>query len=268
MTAIKSFIPQVWRSRLRLAYIGLGQWPGRFYCPVCERTVRAFAPLPSFYRDQFLQYGFDLPLEDAETCNFKAYTCPFCGASDRDRLYALYMGQRLGKALLDSFRLLDIGPGHALSQHIRRFYRLQYRTADLYMEGVDDRVDLTHMDHYPDASFDAFLCSHILEHIPDDRRALGELFRILKPGGWGIVMVPISHALEAIREDSSKTTEAERWRYFGQGDHVRIYNQEGFLNRLREAKFKTSTFGLDYFGQSTFNRCGIAEQSVLYVVEK
>jgi SAM-dependent methyltransferase len=143
-----------------------------------------------------------------------------------------------------------------------------YRTADLFMDAADDRVDITDMKVYPDASVDFFICSHVLEHVADDRKALGELRRILKPGGRGILVVPIVLTIDEIDEDPSVTDPAERWRRFGQGDHVRLYSKSGFLARVREAGFDVHQLGREHFGGETFERHGITEQSVLYVVEK
>lgn len=265
---MKGLLPEALRNRLGPAYHGLQRLRWTLYCPVCERRVPSFLPLPSSILEQFSKHGSDLRFEDFETLNFHEYSCPHCGASDRDRLFALYLNTRLGRAPSESFRLLEIAPTIALSQHIRQRYQMEHRTADLNMQGVDDRIDLTRMDCYPDNSFDAFICSHVLEHVSDDRTAMSELFRILKPAGWGIVMVPIDLSNREIREDLSKTTEAQRWKYFGQGDHVRLYNRVGFLDRLRKAGFKTKEIGADFFGKPTFARCGITDQSVLYVAEK
>ncbi len=241
---------------------------GSFYCPVCETRLACFNPLPAFYRENWQLYGFDSSKLEAETINETQYTCPLCGASDRDRLYTLYLRERLVTAPA-AFKLVDFAPAPSLRGWFQRTCRIQYRTADLFMEGVDDRVDLTDMNIYPDGSVDAFVCSHILEHIPDDRRALQELFRILKPGGWGILMVPICLKRREIFEDPTKTaSEADRWRYFGQGDHVRIYNKQGFMDRISSVGFKIQQLGVGHFGADTFRRCGITEKSVLYVGEK
>jgi SAM-dependent methyltransferase len=242
----------------------------RFFCPACEERVPSFSPLPGFYFRELEAHGSDLSSTDFETLNFKAYQCPHCGASDRDRLYALYLAARIqaNESLLAKFRLLDIAPATALSAHIRRHYPIQYRTADLFQKNVDDRVDITSMDCYVENTFDAFICSHVLEHVENDGKAIAELFRILKPGGWGIAMVPINLSLKEIREDPSKTTVEERWRYFGQGDHVRVYTRDGFMRRLEKAEFVVRQFGRDFFGSEQMSRCGLSEASVLYVVEK
>jgi ubiquinone/menaquinone biosynthesis C-methylase UbiE len=136
------------------------------------------------------------------------------------------------------------------------------------MEGVDDHVDITRMDIYPDESFDAFICSHILEHVREDTKAMAELYRILKAGGWGIAMVPLLLGNEETREDPSKTTEAERWRYFCQGDHVRLYARKDFIARLESVGFRVVPLDVHHFGQENFRRHGISLTSVLYIAEK
>ena len=241
-----------------------------FFCPVCEDPVSGFAPLPHFYSQQLKQHGSDLRLENCETCNFKAYQCAHCGASDRDRFYALFLAGRLpsNDAQQTAFSLLDIAPSGPLSRHITRKYGIHYRTADLFLKNVDDRVDITAMTCYANDSFDAFICSHVLEHVPDDRKALGELWRILKPGGWGIAMVPIDISLPEIREDPACDNPALRWKHFGQGDHVRLYSRQGFIQRLQQAGFRVNELGQEQFRAEAMTRCGVAPSSILYVVEK
>jgi SAM-dependent methyltransferase len=124
------------------------------------------------------------------------------------------------------------------------------------------------MNMYADNSFDAFICSHVLEHVPDDGKAMAELHRILKPGGWGIAMVPIVIGFEGVYEDPTKTTEAERWQHFGQEDHVRVYSQKGFVGRLRVAGFEVQALPGDLFGKDKLKWCGIDPESVLYIVAK
>jgi ubiquinone/menaquinone biosynthesis C-methylase UbiE len=136
------------------------------------------------------------------------------------------------------------------------------------MDGIDDRVDVTDMCTYADNQFDFFICSHVLEHVMDDRKALGELYRVLKPMGQGILMVPIVLGIEEIDEDPSITDDAERWRRFGQHDHVRLYSKHGFIDRVSEAGFRIHQHGWEYFGKEVFTRNGVASQSILYVVEK
>jgi SAM-dependent methyltransferase len=136
-----------------------------------------------------------------------------------------------------SLRMLDIGPAPVLGKFIDGHAQITRVTSDLYAEGVDYRLDITDMHAFADASFDLLICSHVLEHIPDDRKALKELYRVLKHGGWGIVMVPICMAIDAIDEDPTVTDVGERWRRFGQDDHIRLHNRFGFVERVESAGF-------------------------------
>ncbi len=241
----------------------------RHYCPVCERRVKEFLALPEFYRVEAQLHGCTYSVDDAETLNYKQYSCPHCHASDRDRLYALYIKEKAaGQNNNRRHDLVEFAPFQPLGQMIRKFGVFNLRTADLFMEGVDDKVNLEDLSIYLDASFDGFICSHVLEHVTDDRKALRELQRILKPGGWGILMVPILLSIDDIDEDPNVTDESERWRRFGQNDHVRIYSKRGFLQRVEEAGFSVRQYGWQHFGADLFIESGIAQKSVLYIVEK
>jgi SAM-dependent methyltransferase len=165
-------------------------------------------------------------------------------------------------------KLIDFAPSKSLSGFLKKFPFIDYRSADKYMDGVDDRVDLMQMDIYENDLFDIFICSHVLEHVDDDLKAMRELHRILKPGGWGIVMVPIDLNREKVYEDPSVKEEGLRWKHFGQNDHVRIYSKQGFRERLQLAGFTVKEFGAGYFGAESYSLHGIHPRSVLYTAEK
>lgn len=271
MSAIFKKRTKLFEKRVKLLANSIG---ARYRCNVCNSPVRTFQPLPKWISDNIEKYGWPYEADQAETCNYKNYRCPFCEANDRDRLYALYIRNHLAMTNSNKeFKILDFGPHKPLSRFIDDLIRstghnATYRTADLHSKDVDDRVDITSMGIYADEQFDFFICSHVLEHVVDDRKALRELYRILKHGCQGIIMVPIVLGLEEIDEDPSVVDEVERWRRFGQNDHVRLYSKEGFLRRVEEADFIVHQYGEDYFGKANFDRYGITSQSVLYVVEK
>jgi hypothetical protein len=238
-----------------------------YFCPVCNKEVVAFIELSGYYNEMYEKYQFVHSIYCMETLNSKAYSCPYCGASDRDRLYAIYLNERF-KRLKENVFFLDIAPARSITEFVKRYGFIRYRSVDLFMDNVDDKADITDMHIYSDESFDIILCSHVLEHVENDRKAMAELYRILKPSGFAIVMVPINLSLRENFENPEYKTEAERWKYFGQNDHVRIYSKSGFVNRLTQTGFNVSQLGIDYFGEEVFNISGLSKSSVLYVLEK
>jgi len=239
-----------------------------YLCSVCDTGVESFNRLPDYYDENLDKYGYIFSPFQSETMNKLNYSCPICGASDRDRLYALYFKVELPQ-LDDGFCLLDIAPSASLQKFIKKNYKnIFYRSADLLMTDVDDIVDITNMKLYVDSSFDFFICSHVLEHIEDDLQAMRELYRILKPGGKGIAMVPINLGLDEDYENPSITTPEGRWKHFGQDDHVRMYSRPGFIGKLTSIGFQVRQLGIDFFGVDCFTKYGIHPRSVLYIVEK
>jgi SAM-dependent methyltransferase len=237
------------------------------YCIICNRNFRGkFLPISKFYIENKTRTGFPYEFDDGETLNYKEYNCPYCGSVDRDRLYALFISKNIQKNKI--YKLLDIAPSKILKEYLKTYSQIKYRSADLSMEGVDDLVDIMDMKIYPDCSFDIFICSHVLEHVLDDRKAMRELHRILKPDGFAICMVPIILNLKDIDEDITITDPDERWRRFGQDDHVRLYSKQGFIGRLTEAEFKVEQYTVDNFSLKEFILHGISPKSVLYIVKK
>jgi len=236
-------------------------------CPVCGKKGVFFKPLPfSFFREYY-KHQYIHSIFQSETINLEFYTCSNCQANDRDRLYALYFRKVLqnSNAVLS---VLDIAPASGLSRFLKSQPKLKVRTADLFMPGVDDKVDITNMTIYSEGQFDAFICSHVLEHIDEDVKAMKELYRILKQGGWGIAMVPINLALKEIYENPTVKEVGDRWKHFGQDDHVRMYSKQGFVDRLKSAGFKVDQLDISYFGEDSFRKHGIHPRSVLYIANK
>jgi SAM-dependent methyltransferase len=258
-----------WRKAV-LRKIRLPQYLGNKHCcPVCGAHLRQFKPIWKSFLRKTKEVGYAYPLSSMETFNFNAYSCPACDSSDRERLYALYL-DGVFRSLDQSrrCRFIEFAPARALQKKLKGYPFIDYRSADLYRKTVDDCVDITDMRIYADGSVDIFLCSHILEHIPDDRKAMRELHRVLKPGGFGIVMVPIIRGVEVTHEDASINTPLLRWKYYADSDHVRQYGRRDFVDRLSAAGFRVDQIGAADFPPGSFARAGIAEDSVLYVVRK
>ena len=241
----------------------------QFLCPTCHNKVKDYFPLPGIFFQELNDNGFIHPIFLAETLNISHYSCPVCGASDRDRLYSLYFKTYCPLENTERFRILDIAPTKPLQNFIKSTYpAIGYRSADFLMENVDDKVDLRNMDIYGDNSFDFIICSHVLEHIDEDTKAISELYRVLKMGCKSIIMVPIILSLTQDYENPEITDPGERWKHFGQNDHVRVYSKQGFLGKLIAAGFSVTEYNIDNFGQESFVRAGIHHRSALYVVEK
>jgi SAM-dependent methyltransferase len=171
--------------------------------------------------------------------------CPVCHGRDRTRLIMLYLAEHGG---LDrpGVRLLHIAPDLSLYLWLRRKSGLKYTASDIdaaRYRHISNTVtaDLTNAP-FPDAAFDLVICSHVLEHVPDDRKAMSELLRILAPGGRALLLVPFATDGGGTDEDPSVTEPADRERRFGQWDHVRLYDRDGFVQRLGEVGFEVSIF--------------------------
>jgi SAM-dependent methyltransferase len=240
----------------------------RYACPICGVRLRAFKPIWRSYWIHCQQYEYVHAPLTMETFNVGAFSCPSCNAFDRERLTALYLTQAF--RTFDPqrrYRVIEFAPAHALHRMIRTYRFIEYRSADLLSNRVDDHVDLADCP-YADGSVDVFLCSHVLEHINDDRKAMRELHRILAAGGFGIVLVPLFAGVEETHEDPAITSLEDRAKYFGAGDHVRQYGKRDFIARLTAAGFRVEQLGIDHFGAEAFRSAGIAANSVLYVVHK
>ena len=162
--------------------------------------------------------------------------CPACGSLERHRALWLLLRERWGGGSRPE-RVLHFAPEGALTRNLRELGFEQYLTADLEAD-ADLTLDICDTG-LPGASFDGIICSHVLEHVSDDRRAMQELLRLLRPGGEVIVMVPLDPSRERTDEAPELTDPAERERRFGQDDHLRLYGRD-FEARLVEAGFDVS----------------------------
>ncbi len=204
----------------------------RYYCPICASNLKCLRPK-----------GFNFPVLSEKAVVGGGYRltaqCPVCKSTDRERLIYLYLSKRTD-IFRDRIKLLHVAPEPGLSKYFKMSADIDYLTADISSSEVMVRMDITDID-YPDGSFDVIICNHVLEHIIDDHKAMRELCRILKPGGWGILQVPVSLLLEQTFEDFSVTEPAAREEVFGQSDHVRIYAMD-YVERLTRCGFTVRLF--------------------------
>ncbi len=200
-----------------LWYIGKGK-----ECPLCGCRRRKFLP-----------YGYVTQRDNA--------LCPNCLALERHRTLWLWLLREsdIGRDAMALPRLLHVAPEVALMRKFHKIYAAQpadYVTADLESPLADLHFDIQHIP-LEDESFDAVICNHIMEHVEDDRQAMREILRIMRKGGWGVILSPVDLQREKTFEDDTITDEAERTRIFGQYDHRRIYGRD-YAKRLEEAGFE------------------------------
>jgi SAM-dependent methyltransferase len=163
--------------------------------------------------------------------------CWRCGSHERHR--ALWLLLERQPELLGAARsLLHFAPEWCLEHRLRQVLGLRYVTADLDPDKGELRLDITRL-ALDDGAFDAVICSHVLEHVQDDAAAIHELYRVVAPGGWVIVMVPLDLGRTATYEDPAITAPADREYAFWQPDHVRLYAPD-IADRLRVPGFTVS----------------------------
>ncbi|HYM55265.1 MAG TPA: methyltransferase domain-containing protein [Solirubrobacteraceae bacterium] len=185
--------------------------------------------------------------------------CPRCGSRERHRLLIDFAHARTD-LFTEALSVLHVAPEYGLQRRLRRSSNLIYRSADLDSALAMDHVDLLDMP-YPDGSFDVVICSHVLEHVADDRIALSEIRRVLTPEGRAILMSPIDEELAETLEDPSVVDPAERDRVFGQSDHLRRYGRN-FASCVATAGFAVDVVShIDRFSPGEIARQGLRRDS-------
>jgi SAM-dependent methyltransferase len=161
--------------------------------------------------------------------------------------------------------VLHVAPERVLGNRLRSIPGAEYHGGDLTAEFGPERIDVTDL-QFPDRSVDILVCNHVLEHVPDDREAMDEIHRVLKPDGWALLLVPDlegDSVSQTTDEDPSITDPAERLRRFGQDDHVRRYGWD-YLDRLREAGFEPEVIRPEsQFGTAAVERYRLAKHGAV-----
>ena len=185
------------------------------YCPICNRSFRKF------------RKAGRAPNKRPNA------VCPACSSRERDRLVFLFL-QSLQDGGFDLHtRLLHVAPEPCLRTRFTELAKGGYLSADIYRKDVDEQFDVMSIP-YPDRSFSAVFCSHVLQDVTDDEKAIAEFFRILKPGGWAILNVPLS---TDITIDHKKKWNGTRSKYNKRPDeYLRSYGPD-FAVRFARAGF-------------------------------
>jgi SAM-dependent methyltransferase len=161
---------------------------------------------------------------------------------ERHRLLWLHLQNN--PALLEGdLDILHIAPEYVLKRRLSRASNLNYITGDLGAPLADLKLDVQDMP-FANESFDVVFCNHVLEHVDDDRQAMREIYRVLRPEGWALLMCPLGRKLDITIEDPHTRTPTARLANYGQEDHVRLYGSD-YFDRLREAGFVIETLRVE-----------------------
>ncbi len=185
---------------------------------------------------------------------------------ERHRLLWLYL-QNETDFFAKKYKVLHFAPEQAFYARFKKLSNIEYVTTDLESPLADVKADICNLP-FPDNSFDVILCNHVLEHIKDDKKAMSELYRILKPNGWAILQVPQDLNREITFEDDSITDPKQRAAIFGQYDHVRIYGKD-YFQRLRSVGFKVEErFYTKELGELLIEKYALAKEEIIPICYK
>lgn len=189
-------------------------------CPICKNTCEKFLPAGNGTR------------QDA--------TCPNCESVERHRTLWLFLREQTNLFSGKPIRLLHFAPEECFKEHFLAATSGDYVRSDINPHLGDSVADIQALP-FPDEDFDAIICNHVLEHVPDDRKALRELYRVLRPGGWAILLVPLCAKEKTHENDPLINTPELRTKYYGQEGHLRQYGQD-YFERVAEAGFNVTVF--------------------------
>jgi SAM-dependent methyltransferase len=208
-----------WIARfLSIFYLG-----NRVSCNVCGHHYRKFLPYGRQARTNAL--------------------CPHCLSLERHRMMWLFLKERTN-FFEAKLKVLHIAPELCFIKRFESLHGDNYITADIESPLAKVKLDVLQMP-FTEGEFEVVFCNHVMEHVSDDLHAMREIYRVLAPGGWGIIQVPLFYPLpEVTYEDNSIVTPAEREKAFGQDDHVRLYGKD-YINRLQSAGFKAEEIWLN-----------------------
>ncbi len=217
-------------------------------CPVCEKSFRKFLP-----------YGYVIQRESV--------LCPYDLTLERHRLMWLYLKNESSFFKAEKLNVLHIAPEQCFYKIFKNQKNLNYLTGDIESPIADIHFDL-HEIPLEDNRFDVIFCNHVLEHVTDAKQCIRELYRVMKPGGFGIFQVPQDLDSKLTYEDSSIILPEEREKHFGQYDHVRLFGLD-YPDWLREGGFEVIEYDPSKkISDIQFNRYRLMKKELLYIAIK
>ncbi|MCB4799628.1 class I SAM-dependent methyltransferase [Neotamlana laminarinivorans] len=206
----------------------------------------------------FLAYGYVKQRENILS--------PSTLSLERHRLLWLYLKSETS-FFSNKFKVLHFAPEQCFLKRFKALKNIDYTTTDLLSPIADVKADICNLP-FKDNSYDIIFCNHVLEHIPDDTKAMQELYRVMKPGGWGIFQIPQDLNRDVTFEDNTITDKAERAKIFGQYDHVRVYGKD-YFDKLRSIGFTVEE--VDYTAKLTkedIDKYRLAKGEIIPLVRK
>lgn len=191
---------------------------------------------------------------------------PHSMSLERHRLIWLYLQQKTNFFTAPNV-VLHIAPEYCFIRKFKRQRNLRYITADLVSPWADVKMDVQSIP-FPDSSFDVVICNHVLEHVDSDAKAMQEICRVLKPGGYAILQVPIEMSLQTTLENPEYNTPELREKYYKQRDHLRLYGQD-YAERLKNAGFEVTQDNFVHeLSPELVKRYALPSEEILYICSK
>ena len=214
----------------------------QYICPICGNSQLPLLPVGS-------SFPILKELQVVGSGN-RLQKCNGCNGSDRDRLAFLYL--RDYENLFDGgphkIRIVHVAPEDCIAKHIMAIPKVDYHPIDSFEHGYEypnyiKKMNLLNLS-FADQSVDLLICNHVLQDISDDRAAMREIWRVLKHGGKAMLQVPLSPIIDSIKEHQGEKSQEECKKAYGQRFHKRVYNEDGFLNRLISCGFETYVYDI------------------------
>lgn len=234
---------------IRLSYVF------KWFAPLFLRGNNVECTICNKHYKKFLSYG---------ATERQNVLCPNCLSLERHRLMWLYLKKETD-FFTANHKVLHIAPEQCFLKRFKAMKNLDYTTADIVSPIADVKMDLHHAP-FPDNTFDIIFCNHVLEHVDDDKQCMRELFRIMKPGGFGIFQVPVDYNRATTYEDKNITSPEDREKHFWQKDHVRLFGAD-YHKQLESVGFKVecNLMAKDYPDAARYR---LMKEEILYVNRK
>ncbi len=202
-------------------------------CNICNNTFRWFG---KYKKGTKYQPSFHKMIKMVDS-DFDTFSCIYCYAHDRERHLFMYFDKLNFWDFIKKAKILHFAPEKHISEKISIIKPPEYIKGDLYPKDKEtEKIDATEIP-YDGEHFDLVICNHVLEHIPDYRKAISEIYRVLKFNGVAILQAPYSKLLKSNFEDDGIDSDKLRLFFYGETDHYRIFSETHFFNELQDAGF-------------------------------